>query len=45
LSGLVKLYKQTGDNSRVQMAQEEISENEKEIKEIAKLVQQSEADN
>ncbi|MEA3224564.1 MAG: hypothetical protein U9Q07_01340 [Planctomycetota bacterium] len=42
LKGLVTLYTQTGDNSKVQMAQEQMSENEKEIKEIAKAVQQSE---
>jgi len=43
LNGLVKLYTQTGDNSKVRMAQEQMSENQREIKEIAKEVQQSEA--
>ena len=41
LNGLVKLYTQTGDNSRVRMARKQLSENEEEIKEIAKEVQQS----
>jgi len=45
LDGLVKLFTQTGDNPKVQMAQEQLSENQKEIKEIAKEVQQSGADN
>jgi hypothetical protein len=45
LNGLVKLYTQTGDDSRVQMAREQMSENQKEIKEIAKEVQQSGANN
>lgn len=45
LNGLVKLYTQTGDNSRIRMAQEQISENQREIKEIAEMVQQSEINN
>lgn len=45
LNGLVKLYTKTGDNSRAQMAREQMSENQREIKEIAKMVQQSEANN
>ena len=44
-NGMVKLYTQTGDNSRVQMAREQLSGIEKEVKEIAKAVQQSEANN
>ena len=45
LDGLVKLYSQTEDTSMVQMAQEQLSENQKEIKEIAEMVQQTEANN
>jgi hypothetical protein len=43
--GLIKLYTQTGDNSMIQIAREQMSENQKEIKEIAEMVQQSEAGN
>jgi len=45
LDGLVKLYSQTGYNSMVQMAREQLSENQKEIKEIAEMVQQTGAKN
>ena len=45
LDGMIKLYTQTGDNSKVQIAREQMSENQKEIKEIAEMVQQSEAGN
>ena len=45
LDGLIKLYTQTGDNSKVRMAREQMSENQQEIKEIAEIVQQSEANN
>ncbi len=45
LKGMVKLYTQTGDNSRVQMAREQMSENKKEIEEIKIAVQQSETNN
>jgi hypothetical protein len=45
LDGMIKLYTRTGNNARVQMAREQISENQKEIKEIANMVQQSEANN
>ena len=44
-NGLIKLYTETGDNSRIQIAREQISENQKEIKEIAEMVQQSGANN
>ena len=43
LNGLVKLYTQTGDDSRVQMAQEQLSEIPKEITEIREAVEQGEA--
>lgn len=43
--GLIKLYTQTGDNSMIQIAREQMSENQKEIKEIAEMVQQSGANN
>jgi hypothetical protein len=45
LKGLVKLYTQTGDNSMVQMAQEQLLEIPKEVNEISKAVQQSEVNN
>ena len=45
LDGMIKLYTQTRDNSKVQIAREQMSENQKEIKEIAEMVQQSEAGN
>jgi len=45
LDGMIKLYTQSGDNSKVQIAREQMSENQKEIKEIAEMVQQSEAGN
>ena len=45
LRGLVKLYTQTGDNSRVQMAQEQLSGIPKEVEEIRKAVEQSEVNN
>jgi hypothetical protein len=45
LKELVKLYTQTGDNSMVQIAREQLSEIPEEIKEIRKAVEQSEAKN
>jgi len=45
LNGLVKLYTQTGDNSMVQIAREQLSEIPEEIKKIRKAVEQSEANN
>ncbi|MHC4326097.1 MAG: hypothetical protein ACYSUX_17645 [Planctomycetota bacterium] len=45
LKELVKLYTQTGDNSRFRMAREQLSEIPEEIKEIRKAVEQSEANN
>ncbi len=45
LKELVKLYTQTGDDSRVQMAQEQLSGIPKEVEEIRKAVEQSEANN
>ena len=45
LKSLVKLYALTGDNSRVQMAQEQLSEIPEEVKEIRKAVEQGEANN
>jgi len=45
LNGMVKLYTQTGDDSKVQIAREHMWENQKEIKEIAEMVQQAEANN
>ena len=45
LKELVKLYTQTGDNSMVQIAQEQLSEIPKEIKEIREAVEQGEANN
>ena len=45
LNGLVKLYTQTGDNFKVRMAQEQMSENQREIKEIAEMVQQTGGNN
>ncbi len=43
--GLIKLYTQTGENSRIQIAREQMSKNQKEIKEIAEMVQQSGTNN
>lgn len=45
LKGLVKLYTQTGDNSMVQIAREQLSEIPREVKEIREAVEQSEANN
>ena len=45
LNGLVKLYTQTGDNSMVQMAREQLSEGKKEVVEIRKAVEQGEVNN
>ncbi|MHC4118737.1 MAG: hypothetical protein ACYSWO_14655 [Planctomycetota bacterium] len=45
LKGLVKLYTQTGDNSMVQIAREQLSEIPNEVKEIREAVEQSEANN
>jgi len=45
LKGMVKLYTQTGDNSRVQMAREQLSKIPEEIKEIRTAVEQSEPNN
>ncbi|MHC4167754.1 MAG: hypothetical protein ACYSWQ_12410 [Planctomycetota bacterium] len=42
LNGLVKLYTQTGDNSKVQMAREELSEIEKEVEEIKRTAKEAE---
>ena len=43
LNGLVKLYAQTGDNAKVQMAREQLSEIESEVQEIKAAAKQSEA--
>jgi len=43
LNGLVKLYTQTGDNSRVQMAHEQLSEIEEEVQEIKRTAKEAEA--
>ena len=45
LRGLLKLYTLTGDNSRAEIAQEQLSEIPEEVKEIRKAVEQSEANN
>ena len=45
LNEMVKLYTQTGDNSMVQIAQEQLSEIPKEIKEIRTAVEQGELNN
>ena len=43
LNGLVKLFTQTGDDSKIQMAREQLSEIEIEVKEIRKTAKQFEA--
>ena len=43
LNGLVKLYTQTGDDSKIQMAREQLSEIETEVEEIRKTAKQFEA--
>jgi hypothetical protein len=43
LNGLVKLYTQTGDDSKIQMAREQLSEIEKEVEEIKRTAKESEA--
>ncbi len=43
LNGLVKLYTQTGDNSKVQMAREQLSEIEEEVQEIKRTAKEAEA--
>jgi hypothetical protein len=43
LNGLVKLYTETGDDSKVQMAREQLSEIESEVEEIRNTARQSEA--
>ena len=43
LNGLVKLYTQTGDDSKIQMAREQLSEIEIEVEEIRKTAKQFEA--
>ncbi len=43
LNGLVKLYTQTGDNSKVQMAREQLSEIEEEGQEIKRTAKEAEA--
>ncbi len=43
LNGLVKLYTQTGDDSKIQMAHEQLSEIEIEVEEIRKAAKQFEA--
>lgn len=42
LNGLVKLYTETGDNSKVQMAREQLSEIEEEVQEIKRTAKESE---
>jgi hypothetical protein len=43
LRGLVKLYTQTGDDSKVQIAREELSEIEEEVQEIRRTAKEAEA--
>jgi len=43
LNGLVRLYTQTGDNSKVQMAREQLSEIEEEVQEIKRTAKEAEA--
>ena len=43
LNGLVKLYTQTGDNAKVQMARDQLSEIESEVEEIRNAAKESEA--
>lgn len=42
LNGLVKLYEQTGDNSKAQMVRQELSEIEKEVEEIKRMAREAE---
>ena len=43
LNGLVKLYTRTGDNAKVQMARDQLSEIESEVEEMRKSAKESEA--
>jgi hypothetical protein len=43
LNGLVKLYTQTGDDSRIQMARQQLSDIEKEVEEIKRTAKEAEA--
>ena len=42
LNGLVKLYTQTGDDSKIQMAREQLSDIEKEVEEIRRTAKEAE---
>ena len=43
LNGLVKLYTQTGDNAKVQMARDQLSEIESEVEEMRNAAKESQA--